>query len=150
MNPERIDAPERSARQAASPDPVLNVTTGAQPVAEAPAAAKRQVELRDLSAYYGDNHAVKEADLYFSATAVTAIIGPSGCGKSTMVRCINRMHEEIPGARAEGKVTARRDRPLRRGDRRRRGAPRRSGWSSRSPIHSRRCRSSTTSRPGCG
>ena len=36
---------------------------------------------------------------------MTAIIGPSGCGKSTMVRCINRMHEEIPGARAEGSVT---------------------------------------------
>ncbi len=35
---------------------------------------------------------------------MTAIIGPSGCGKSTMVRCINRMHEEIPGARAEGRV----------------------------------------------
>jgi phosphate transport system ATP-binding protein len=36
---------------------------------------------------------------------VTAIIGPSGSGKSTVVRCINRMHEEIPGARAEGAVT---------------------------------------------
>jgi phosphate transport system ATP-binding protein len=35
---------------------------------------------------------------------VTAIIGPSGCGKSTLVRCINRMHEEIPGARAEGSI----------------------------------------------
>ena len=43
-------------------------------------------------------------DLEFRANEVTAIIGPSGCGKSTMVRCINRMHEEIPGARAEGKV----------------------------------------------
>ena len=32
------------------------------------------------------------------------MIGPSGCGKSTLVRCINRMHEEIPGARAEGKI----------------------------------------------
>ncbi len=39
-----------------------------------------------------------------AANQVTAIIGPSGCGKSTMVRCINRMHEEIPGARAEGRV----------------------------------------------
>ncbi len=91
-----------------NPDPVLDATPGAQPVAaatEAPAAAaKRQVELRSLSAYYGDHQAVKEVDLYFSATDVTAIIGPSGCGKSTMVRCINRMHEEIPGARAEGKV----------------------------------------------
>ncbi len=35
---------------------------------------------------------------------ITAIIGPSGCGKSTFVRCLNRMHEVIPGARAEGEV----------------------------------------------
>ena len=38
------------------------------------------------------------------------MIGPSGCGKSTLVRCINRMHEEIPGARAEGTRDARRAR----------------------------------------
>ena len=47
---------------------------------------------------------VKGIDLEFRANEVTAIIGPSGCGKSTMVRCINRMHEEIPGAHAEGRV----------------------------------------------
>jgi phosphate transport system ATP-binding protein len=41
----------------------------------------------------------------FAPNEVTAIIGPSGCGKSTMVRCINRMHEEVPGARATGEVT---------------------------------------------
>ena len=35
---------------------------------------------------------------------VTAFIGPSGCGKSTVLRTLNRMHEEIPGARVEGKV----------------------------------------------
>ncbi len=40
----------------------------------------------------------------FPPNEVTALIGPSGSGKSTVVRCINRMHEEIPGARAEGKV----------------------------------------------
>jgi phosphate transport system ATP-binding protein len=33
---------------------------------------------------------------------VTAVIGPSGCGKSTFLRCLNRMHELIPGARAQG------------------------------------------------
>ncbi|HXA55744.1 MAG TPA: phosphate ABC transporter ATP-binding protein PstB, partial [Solirubrobacteraceae bacterium] len=49
-------------------------------------------------------HAVKGINITFPANEVTAIIGPSGCGKSTMVRCINRMHEEIPGARAEGQV----------------------------------------------
>ena len=64
-------------------------------------------------AYYGDTHAVKGVDLDFAPNQVTAMIGPSGCGKSTLVRCINRMHEEIPGARAEGEITARRPRHLR-------------------------------------
>ncbi|HEX3691417.1 MAG TPA: phosphate ABC transporter ATP-binding protein PstB [Solirubrobacteraceae bacterium] len=63
------------------------------------------IKVRDLHAYYGAVHAVKGIDIDFPANEVTAIIGPSGCGKSTMVRCINRMHEEIPGARSEGSVT---------------------------------------------
>jgi phosphate transport system ATP-binding protein len=62
------------------------------------------VKLEQLRAFYGDVAQVKGIDLDFHANEVTAIIGPSGCGKSTMVRCINRMHEEVPGARAEGKV----------------------------------------------
>jgi len=60
------------------------------------------VTLRKLNAYYGSTHAVKDVNLDYAANRVTAMIGPSGCGKSTLVRCINRMHEEIPGARAEG------------------------------------------------
>jgi phosphate transport system ATP-binding protein len=63
-----------------------------------------EVKLEGLRAFYGDAEQVKGIDLEFRANEVTAIIGPSGCGKSTMVRCINRMHEEIPGARAEGRV----------------------------------------------
>ena len=62
------------------------------------------VTLEQLRAFYGDAEQVKGIDLEFKANEVTAIIGPSGCGKSTMVRCINRMHEEIPGAHAEGRV----------------------------------------------
>jgi phosphate transport system ATP-binding protein len=62
------------------------------------------IVLEDLHAYYGEQHAIKGIDLGFSPNQVTAIIGPSGCGKSTMIRCINRMHEEIPGARAQGSV----------------------------------------------
>jgi phosphate transport system ATP-binding protein len=63
------------------------------------------VTVQGLHAYYGDQEAIKGIDIDFAPNEVTAIIGPSGCGKSTMVRCINRMHEEIPGARAEGSVT---------------------------------------------
>ncbi|MEA2476262.1 MAG: phosphate transport system ATP-binding protein [Actinomycetota bacterium] len=64
----------------------------------------RRVELERLNAYYGNNRAVRDIDLCFEPGRVTGIIGPSGCGKSTLVRCINRMHEEIPGARFEGRV----------------------------------------------
>jgi phosphate transport system ATP-binding protein len=67
-------------------------------------AATRHVRLEALNAYYGDNHAVRDLSLSFEPGRVTAIIGPSGCGKSTMVRCVNRMHEEIPGARSDGRV----------------------------------------------
>jgi len=67
--------------------------------------AGHAVHVKGLHAYYGEQHAIKGVEIRFPANEVTAIIGPSGCGKSTMVRCINRMHEEIPGARAEGSVT---------------------------------------------
>jgi len=66
--------------------------------------AGRRVTLRGLKAYYGDSEAIKGVDLDYEPNKVTAMIGPSGCGKSTMVRCINRMHEEIPHARAEGEI----------------------------------------------
>jgi phosphate transport system ATP-binding protein len=62
------------------------------------------IKLRNVNAYYGDNHAIKGVGLEYAPNQVTAMIGPSGCGKSTLVRCINRMHEEIPGARAEGEI----------------------------------------------
>jgi phosphate transport system ATP-binding protein len=64
-----------------------------------------RVTVHGLRAFYGGNEAVKGVDLDFEPNKVTALIGPSGCGKSTLVRCINRMHEEISGARAEGQVT---------------------------------------------
>jgi phosphate transport system ATP-binding protein len=62
------------------------------------------IRLEGLRAFYGEAEQIKGVDLELRANEVTAIIGPSGSGKSTMIRCINRMHEEIPGARAEGRV----------------------------------------------
>jgi phosphate transport system ATP-binding protein len=62
------------------------------------------IQVRKLNAFYGNLHSIKGIDIEFPANQVTALIGPSGSGKSTVVRCINRMHEEIPGARAEGSV----------------------------------------------
>jgi phosphate transport system ATP-binding protein len=62
------------------------------------------VSMKDVDAYYGQQHSLKNINLNFPPNEVTALIGPSGSGKSTVVRVINRMHEEIPGARVEGKV----------------------------------------------
>jgi phosphate transport system ATP-binding protein len=64
----------------------------------------RAVRLKDVNAYYGETHAINGVSLDYAPNQVTAMIGPSGCGKSTLVRCINRMHEEIPGARSEGEI----------------------------------------------
>jgi phosphate transport system ATP-binding protein len=79
-------------------------TSGSARAASAPSKQAHAVRLEKLRAFYGSAEQVKGIDLDFHANEVTAIIGPSGCGKSTMLRCINRMHEEIPGAHAEGRV----------------------------------------------
>src|SRR5713226_4179297 len=57
-----------------------------------------------LNAWYGRKQALYDVNLTFEPRSVTAMIGPSGCGKSTFVRCLNRMHEEVPDARVTGKV----------------------------------------------
>jgi phosphate transport system ATP-binding protein len=57
-----------------------------------------------LSALFGDERAVKDVTVSFPKNKVTAIMGPSGCGKTTLIRCINRMHELVPGATTRGKV----------------------------------------------
>ena len=62
------------------------------------------MKIEDLSAFYGSFRALTNVSMDVQANKVTALIGPSGCGKSTYIRCLNRMHEVIPGARAEGRV----------------------------------------------
>src|SRR5829696_1087093 len=62
------------------------------------------MRVESLSAFYGMHKAIDGVDMVIEPRAVTAIIGPSGCGKSTLIRCLNRIHEVVPAARAEGKV----------------------------------------------
>ena len=63
-----------------------------------------KIEVHGLNAWFRTTHALRDVSLDVPANTVLAIIGPSGCGKSTFVRCLNRMHELIPGARQAGKV----------------------------------------------
>jgi phosphate transport system ATP-binding protein len=99
---------KRSAPRQTAASPLVTMREAEAPSAQAPGGevlkAAPSVHLRGLRAFYGKRERVKGIDLDLEANRVTAIIGPSGCGKSTLIRCINRMHEEIPGARSEGRV----------------------------------------------
>jgi phosphate transport system ATP-binding protein len=57
-----------------------------------------------VNAWYRRRQALYDVSLEIPDGEVTAIIGPSGCGKSTFLRCLNRLHEETPGARVTGTI----------------------------------------------
>ena len=96
-SPRRPAAPAADARR-----PLISVAVRkeVEPAAVGPA----RMTVRDLHAHFGTTHAVKGVSLDLRDGEVHAIIGPSGCGKSTVLRCLNRMHETVPGARVTGRV----------------------------------------------
>ena len=63
-----------------------------------------KLDVRELNAWYGDRQALYDVSLEIEDRGTTAVIGPSGCGKSTFLRCLNRLHEETPGARVSGSI----------------------------------------------
>ena len=69
------------------------------------------MQAEHLDVWFGSHQVLEGIDMQFPERSVTALIGPSGCGKSTFLRCLNRMHELVPGARVRGSVRLR-DREL--------------------------------------
>ena len=63
-----------------------------------------KLRVERLQARFGDHLVLRDVTLEVPASSVMAVIGPSGCGKSTFLRCLNRMHELVPGASSEGGV----------------------------------------------
>ncbi len=74
-------------------------------VSPAAAIEPSAISVRDLNAWYGSRRVIRDVSMEFGARAITAIIGPSGSGKSTLLRCLDRMHEVVPGARSDGTVS---------------------------------------------
>src|SRR5271157_4010506 len=68
------------------------------------AAEETKMEVVGLDAWYSTKQALFDINLNVRPNKVTAMIGPSGCGKSTLIRCLNRMHELVPGSRVTGSV----------------------------------------------
>jgi phosphate transport system ATP-binding protein len=66
--------------------------------------AQPKMQTIGLNAWYGRRQVLYDLTLDIPGAAVTAIIGPSGCGKSTFLRCLNRLHEELPRAKVTGTI----------------------------------------------
>ena len=62
------------------------------------------LRIEDLKASYQESTVLNNITLSIRKNRVTSIMGPSGCGKTTFIRCINRMHELVPGAKVSGKI----------------------------------------------
>src|SRR3989442_12247147 len=79
-----------------------------RPVVERRAAAlidhTTAIQAENVHAWFDRLHALRGITMTIPERKVTAVIGPSGCGKSTFLRCLNRMHELVPGARVSGAV----------------------------------------------
>jgi phosphate transport system ATP-binding protein len=94
----------------ASPAPMFRRATASgshSPLAEdtdTTEAVSHKMKAEGVRAWFGRSEALKGITVPFAKNRVTAIIGPSGCGKSTLIRCLNRMHEVVPGARVQGQV----------------------------------------------
>ncbi|WP_121355950.1 phosphate ABC transporter ATP-binding protein PstB [Flavisolibacter nicotianae] len=67
------------------------------------------ISSKNFNAYFGANHVVKNVSIEIPQNNIIAVMGPSGCGKTTYLRCINRMHELIPGATTEGEMKLHKD-----------------------------------------
>jgi len=66
--------------------------------------APPKMRVERLQAYFHERHVLRDVSIEVAPFSILSVIGPSGCGKSTFLRCLNRMHELIPGARSEGGV----------------------------------------------
>ncbi|MBL8300219.1 MAG: phosphate ABC transporter ATP-binding protein [Rhodanobacteraceae bacterium] len=62
------------------------------------------LQARGLSLDYADRRALDSVHLQVPSRRVTALIGPSGCGKSSLLRCFNRLNDEIAGCRVGGEI----------------------------------------------
>ena len=67
-----------------------------------------RIEIDQLHIHLGQGHdrfeALQDVAFNIEPGEFVCILGPSGCGKSTFIRCLNRLHEEIPNSKVQGEV----------------------------------------------
>lgn len=62
------------------------------------------IRVENLNVHINGHHILKDMNLTIPEKSITCIIGPSGCGKSTFLKTLNRMHDETPEVKIDGKV----------------------------------------------
>ncbi len=83
------------------PEPV---TPDDPPPRALPADVEIALEMRALSVWYGARKTLDSVSFAVPARKITALIGPSASGKSSLLRCLNRLNDEIADCRVEGDV----------------------------------------------
>ncbi|HVB13571.1 MAG TPA: phosphate ABC transporter ATP-binding protein [Candidatus Dormibacteraeota bacterium] len=68
------------------------------------AAGGGSLSVDDLFVQFGDRRVLKGVSAEFAPRKVTAMLGPTGCGKTTLLRCLNRLHDNRPGFRFDGRI----------------------------------------------
>ena len=63
-----------------------------------------KIKIQDLSFYYYDRAVLENINTEIIGNTITAVNGPSGQGKSTFLMTLNRLWENIEGARIKGQV----------------------------------------------
>jgi phosphate transport system ATP-binding protein len=94
---------EEDVHQTVTMPPMRPVEVAERQEAE-PQARDTVFDIQGLTARYGTNVAVRDVNLEIYRNLITAVIGPSGCGKSTFIRCINRMNDDVPSFRLDGRI----------------------------------------------
>jgi phosphate transport system ATP-binding protein len=70
-------------------------------------ASETKIRITQLWFWHQSQPVLKNVSVEFKDNTLTAIVGPSGIGKSTFLTTLNRLWEDIPGARIRGTVEVR-------------------------------------------
>ncbi|WP_168929167.1 phosphate ABC transporter ATP-binding protein [Crenobacter intestini] len=62
------------------------------------------IECEKLSLSVARHTLLDNISLNLPAHRLTVLLGPSGSGKTSFLRCLNRLHDPVPGARVSGRV----------------------------------------------
>jgi phosphate transport system ATP-binding protein len=63
-----------------------------------------KIEIRNLSVYYGTDHALRKITFDIHDKEILGVIGPANSGKTSLLRTLNRLSDRNPLFRMEGEI----------------------------------------------